>query len=250
MRILEQANNLLRYARDIGVGNAVGIATQKLQGRELITLRVDSIRDALYCRSGDLYVFLEVFGRKFGEVYEPALSGHPRLIVDAGANVGFATAMFANRFPNAKVVAIEPDAKNCELFRRNCGGYSNVKLLHAAVWYRSGRMKIENPDDASFLFRVTEDRSDTGGIPALTFPEIIANAGADVIDILKLDVEGAEKVLFEHGSEWLRKVRLIIMELHDGYVAGCSEALFKAIEGRNYRHSRVKEIDLLEFLDL
>lgn len=250
MRLLEQANNLVRYARDIGVGNAVGIAAQKLQGRDPIRLRIDSIREPLYCRSGDLYVFLEVFGRKFGEVYDPALGGNPRLIVDAGANVGFASAMFANRFPQAQIVAIEPDAKNCELFRRNCDGYANVKLLHAAVWYRPGRMKIENPDDASFLFRVTEDESDTGGIPALTFSQIIADAGAEVIDVLKLDVEGSEKVLFEHGSEWLRKVRLMIMELHDGYTPGCSEALFKAIEGRKYRHSRVKEIDLIEFLDV
>jgi FkbM family methyltransferase len=250
MRLIEQANNLLRYARDIGVANAVGIATQKLQGRELITLHIDGIKKPLYCRSGDLYVFLEVFGKKFGEVYDPALNGDPQLIVDAGANVGFASVMFANRFPNAKIVSIEPDAKNCEVFRRNCSGYSNVQLLHAAVWYRSGRMKIENPDDASFLFRVTEDQSETGGIPALTFSEIIANAGADVIDVLKLDVEGAEKVLFEHGSDWLRKVRLMVMELHDGYVPGCSDALFHAIRDRKYRHSRVKEIDLVEFLDV
>jgi len=250
MRLLEQAHNLLRYARDLGVGNAVGIAAQKIQGRELITLRVDAVREPLYCRSGDLYVFLEVFGRKFGAVYDPALGGDPRLIVDAGANVGFASAMFANRFPKARIVAIEPDVKNCEVFRRNCGGYDNVKLLHAAVWYRSGRMKIENPDDASFLFRVTEDAGETGGIPALTFPEILANAGADVIDILKLDVEGAEKVLFEHGQEWLRRVRLMIMELHDGYIPGCSDALFQAIAGRKYKHSRVKEIDVIEFLDV
>jgi FkbM family methyltransferase len=250
MRLLEQANNLLRYARDIGVSNAVGIAAQKLQGRDVIKLHIDSIREPLYCRSGDLYVFLEVFGKKFGEVYDPALGGNPRLIVDAGANVGFASAMFANRFPSARIVSIEPDAKNCDIFRRNCVGYANVELLHAAVWYRSGRMKIENPEDASFLFRVVEDPTETGGIPALTFSDIIAKSGTDVIDVLKLDVEGSEKVLFEHGSDWLRKVRLMIMELHDGYIPGCSDALFKAIEGRKYRHSRVKEIDLIEFQDV
>jgi FkbM family methyltransferase len=240
----------VRYAHDIGLGNAVAIAMQKLQGQEVIRLKVNGIRDPLHCRPGDLYVFLEVFGRKFGEVYRPALHGDPRLIVDSGANVGFASAMFANRFPNARVVAIEPDSRNCELFRRNCAGYANVKLLHAAVWHRAGRVRIENPGEASFLFRVTEGAGDTGGILALTFPEIIANAGADVIDVLKLDVEGAEKVLFESGGDWLRKVRLIIMELHDGYVPGCSDAVFKAIESRRYRHSRVKEIDLVEFLDV
>ena len=250
MRLIERANNIVRYARDLGVANAFGIAAQKLQGRELITLQVDGVRHPLYCRSGDLYVFLEVFGKKFGEVYDPALTGAPRLIVDGGANVGFASAMFANRFPEARIVSIEPDEKNCNVFRKNCSAYSNVKLLHAALWYRPGRMKIENPDDASFLFRVTEGGDDSGGIPALTLSDIIASENAEVIDILKLDVEGAEKVLFEHGDHWLRRVRLMIMELHDGYVPGCSNALFTAIDGRKYRHSRIKQIDIVEFLDV
>jgi len=250
MRLLERASNIMRYARDLGVANAFGIATQKLRGRELITLQVDGVQNPLYCRSGDLYVFLEVFGKKFGEVYDPALKGNPRLIVDGGANVGFASVMFANRFPDAKVVSIEPDAKNCDIFRKNCSGYPNVKLLHAALWHRPGRVKIENPGDASFLFRVTEDGDSSDGIPALTLSDIIAGEDVDVIDILKLDVEGAEKVLFEHGGDWLRKVRLMIMELHDGYVTGCSDALFTAIRGRNYRHSRIKEIDIIEFLDV
>lgn len=250
MRLLGQANNLMRYARDLGVGNAVGIATQKLRGRDLITLSIEGIQHPLYCRSGDLYVFLEVFGKKFGEVYDPALNGNPRLIVDGGANVGFASAMFANRFPKAKIISIEPDAKNCAVFRKNCSGYPNVRLIQAAIWHRPGWMKIENPNDASFLFRVIEGADDRGGIPAVTLSDVILSEGSEMIDILKLDVEGAEKVLFEHGSEWLRRVRLMIMELHDGYVSGCSDALFSAIEGRKYKHSRIKEIDIIEFLDL
>jgi hypothetical protein len=111
-------------------------------------------------------------------------------------------------------------------------------------------MKIENPTDASFLFRVVEGVDGRGGIPAVTLSDIILSEGAEIIDILKLDVEGAEKVLFEHGSDWLRRVRLMIMELHDGYVSGCSDALFAAIKGRKYKHSRIKEIDIIEFLDL
>ena len=250
MRIRERTSNILRYARELGVGNAWGIATQKLLGRKFITLQVDGVQNPLYCRSGDLYVFLEVFGKFFGEVYGPALKGNPRLIVDAGANVGFVSAMFANRFPEARIVAIEPDAKNCEVFRKNCSGYANIKLLHAALWHRTGRVKIENPGAASFHFRVTEDSDNTDGIPAMTLEEILLAEKDGVIDILKLDVEGAEKVLFEHGREWLRRVKLMIMELHDGYIPGCSEALFTAIRGRNYRHTRIKEIDIVEFLDV
>jgi Methyltransferase FkbM domain len=52
----------------------------------------------------------------------------------------------------------------------------------------------------------------------------------DTIDILKLDIEGAEKKVFESGYEqWLPKVKVLIVELHDRMRSGCSETVFKAV---------------------
>lgn len=245
---LMKAKNVFSYARELGLGNAVRIAWQKLSGHNLMKLRMRGIKNSLYCRTNDLYVMLEVFGGRCGRVYDPALRGKPQLIIDAGANVGFVSALLANLFPEARVISIEPDVANSEIFRRNCGGYSNVRLIEAALWYRPGHLKIENPSDAGFLLRVTED--DAPGIPAVTIPEILQAEGADRIDILKLDVEGAEKVLFSKNNEWLRKVKLMVVELHDRYESGCREAMLAAIAGRKFQHTQRNGVDLVEFFDV
>ena len=49
------------------------------------------------------------------------------------------------------------------------------------------------------------------------------------IDILKLDVEGAEKNIFSSNTNWISKVQLLIIELHDEVVPGCSREFFSAI---------------------
>jgi hypothetical protein len=58
----------------------------------------------------------------------------------------------------------------------------------------------------------------------------LQKSGLQTIDILKLDIEGAEKELFRAGFEsWLPNTRLLIVELHDRMVPGCSKALFEAV---------------------
>ena len=226
------------------------IAWQKVQRRELIELRINGLTHPIFCRPGDLYVLLEVFGRISGRVYQPSLVGTPELIIDAGANVGFASAMFASRYPMARIISIEPDPQNCEMFRRNCGLYPNVRLVQAALWFRSGWVTIQNPGDASFLFHVAECDKTEHAIEAVTIPEILAGENSKRIDILKLDIEGGEIRLFSKDFEWLRTVRLIIAELHDQYVSGCTEALLGAIKDRRFWHSSIKGLDLVEFLDV
>ena len=50
------------------------------------------------------------------------------------------------------------------------------------------------------------------------------------IDILKIDIEGSEKEVFQHGyADWLPKIKVLIIELHDRMVPGASAAVFSAI---------------------
>jgi len=247
--IYAKLRSFVRFAMELGVANAVAIVWQKMIRRQVLKLRISGIKHPVYSRSGDLYVLQEVFGRISGRVYEPSLTGIPKLIIDAGANVGFASAMFASRYPMARIVSIEPDPANCEMFKMTCGRYPHVRLVQRALWFRHGWVTIENPDDASFLFRVTESVDSASGIATVTIPEILAEEDAERIDILKLDIEGGEKRLFSQNGDWLRKVRVIIAELHDQYVSGCSEALFAAIGSRRFLHSRVNGLDLVVFLD-
>ena len=55
----------------------------------------------------------------------------PKFIIDGGANIGTASIFFANRYPNAKIVAVEPEARNIEMMEYNLQKYPQVKIIHA-----------------------------------------------------------------------------------------------------------------------
>lgn len=48
------------------------------------------------------------------------------------------------------------------------------------------------------------------------------------IDILKIDIEGSEKELFENPTPWVDKVGMIVIELHDHFKAGCSSSVYSS----------------------
>jgi FkbM family methyltransferase len=155
---------------------------------------------------------------------------NPKLIVDAGANIGLATLYFSSKFPRTKIIAIEPEQSNYDLLVRNCSGMTNVTTWHAAVWNTDASLQIANPDAEKWAFTVTPGRSNGCGIKALTVPQILAQSGHDTIDILKLDIEGAERELFQDGCEdWLPHVKMIILELHDRYAPGCSRTVYSKL---------------------
>ena len=55
--------------------------------------------------------------------------------------------------------------------------------------------------------------------------------GWTTVDLLKIDIEGAERELFEksRSDDWIQKVRVFVIELHDWLKAGSSWAFFDAI---------------------
>jgi len=57
----------------------------------------------------------------------------PKVIIDAGANIGMATLFFTHKYPRAKIVAIEPEASNFAILSKNCSGLPNVTLTNAAL---------------------------------------------------------------------------------------------------------------------
>ena len=72
-------------------------------------------------------------------------------------------------------------------------------------------------------------------VKGITIPMILQMHGIDHIDILKLDIEGAEYRVFENNfDEWINKVDQIIIELHDRYQPGCAERFYRAIAAHSF----------------
>ncbi len=160
----------------------------------------------------------------------------PRLIIDGGANIGLSALYFARRFPEATILAVEPDPANCALLQHNTRDQKRVDAIQAGLWPSSGHLRIKDKSADANAFQVewaAEPATDT--LEATSLEAILLNSGADCLDIVKLDIEGAEKEVFRAGFEqWLPKTRLLIVELHDRMIPGCSKALFDAVSKYNF----------------
>ena len=168
--------------------------------------------------------------------YEIKLPFQPGLIIDGGANIGMAAIFFSLRFPKAKIISIEPNEQNFELLKFNTRAFSNVEHLCKGIWNEKGYLKIVNSKADANSFVVTKiDPSETGCIAAICIGDIMEEQKTTIIDIVKLDIEGAEKMVFENNYEkWLPQTRMLIIELHDKMQPGCSKSLFNAIVKYNF----------------
>jgi hypothetical protein len=119
--------------------------------------------------------------------------------------------------------------------------YPNVSVIQAGIWHKATRLKIENPQDEKWLLRVKEAEAGDATVNAITIGEILERSGSDRIDILKLDIEGAERELFSYNPDWLDNVRLLIIETHDHLKPGCSAAVYSAVSKYDVREFRRSE---------
>lgn len=206
-------------------------------------------------KTTDEKVFVQVFIKN---EYNVPLGFIPETIIDGGANIGLASIYFTTKFPKAQIVAIEPDPENAAAVVGNTKHYPNVHVKQAAIWPRQTVAKISDKFGVGKWGIVVEEMDDTDGEEAgepntCTIESIMKEFGWKQIDLLKLDIETAEKQLFsENYMSWLPKVKVIVIELHDWMVPGCSKPFFTAINEAftRYRFAQAGENVIIYNLDL
>jgi FkbM family methyltransferase len=248
--IKEIARQWLRYTRFLGPRTTLQYLAQRGQ-RDILEFRVPGIPTPVYCRSHgpDFFVLYDLLGKKRGDY---PFKTPPSVIVDAGAHVGYATLFYANRWPEAQIIAIEPEPSNCELLRQNCAGYSNVTILQGALWHQRTRLRIVNPDAKSWGFRVGEragHEAETEPVEAYSVSDLLYLSGQSRISLLKIDIEGAELDVFANNSNvWLDQVDAILIELHERFRPGSRGAFEAAVARRQIKHFRQGESDAVQLV--
>jgi|GEM_PF-972834 len=172
--------------------------------------------------------------------YNFTASNQPNVIIDAGANIGLAGVYFANKYPNSKIISIEPEEENFKLLKENTQNYPNIIALQCALWNEVGEVELLDVGRGNWAF-MTGDGPHYDEINALkkiqkkysvktvTIEGLLEDYNLGLIDILKIDIEGAEKEVFENYPAWVNHVQSIIVELHERMKKGCNEA-FKKVE--------------------
>ncbi len=194
---------------------------------------------ALRTRSSDLSTYHQIF---ISSAYEIQLRAAPSLIIDGGGNVGFAAIYFTNRYPHAKVLTLEPEAANFDLLVENVRPYPSIVPLRAALWKENVDVEITDPGHGHWGYRVGQKPSAAdrmkGNVCGITINKLLRDYGVESVDILKLDIEGAEKAVFEDPSGWISKVGVIIIELHEDIAPGCTDAVYRAVAGFGFEARR------------
>ena len=190
-------------------------------------LKLKGFKHPIYFRGivSDVFMFEQIF---VDNQYNIEINFQPKAIIDLGANVGFASVYFANRFPDAKIIALEPDSSNYSTALKNLEPYKNVSLIKGAVWDKSEKINLVDIGHGEAAYMVKSGEGENA-IKAYTIPELMEILKVNEVDILKIDIEGSEKEIFESSDSWINKAKIIIVETHDRYKKGTSKAVFNSI---------------------
>jgi FkbM family methyltransferase len=173
----------------------------------------------------DVAAFEHVF---INDEYGFSLAQEPSIIVDAGANVGMSSAYFSLRYPAARIIAIEPEPTNFELLKKNAKLFPKVFPINAALWSHEGSVCIQDAGGGNWGMRVADSISSDLSIRCTTMSSLLKEFDIGQIDLLKVDVEGAECEIFADSSSWISHVGVICAELHDRFRPGCSQIFERA----------------------
>lgn len=185
--------------------------------------------------SSDLNVFSQIFIDQ--EYSRLTTLDHVSLVLDLGANVGYSSAYFLGSFPEAHVVAVEPDSGNMEVCRINLMPYGDrVSLLHGAVWSESKMLSLSQGtygDGREWATQVLQPiDGNAGNVQAWDVGSLMDMTGHAEVDLLKVDIEGSELQVFgETAKAWLPRVRNLCIELHG---ADCEEVFSRTLAGFDY----------------
>lgn len=137
-------------------------------------------------------------------------------ILDCGANVGLASLFFRRLYPQARITAFEADPALCAILKTNlqANGASEVETRHAALWTSTGSLtfQCEGSDSGMIgsLPGVIDGTSTT--VPSLRLRDVIDEGP---VDLLKLDIEGAEDAVLADCEPVLHRVKAVVMDLHE-----------------------------------
>lgn len=217
--------------------------------KEIYTLTSKDSRHPLLCRFNlsDRAVFGQIFLDR-----EYAMLDHivePEYIVDCGAYVGYSSAYLLSRFPAARLVAVEPAADNFTLLQHNLAPYGErVIARRSAIWSHTIEGVVRRGDYRDGLAWSTQvvecAPGDLPDVAAIDIGTLMVEAGFPRIDVLKIDIERAEAIVFAANYEqWIDKVGIFLIELHDDE---CRAVFTHALRNGQYRFAEAGEITIAQ----
>ena len=186
----------------------------------------------------DVRALIEIF---ILGTYQWSFSDPIQTIVDAGAHIGGTALWFAARYPHARIIAVEPHPDTFTRLQENTRELTNIEPVAAALYAKEGDVELFGGDQSWAASLVPAKNLRTcHNVRAITLDRLVHDHNLEQIDILKLNIEGAETAVLR-STGVLDRVRTIVFEYHDELADMPLNELLESLTGfevrRMQRHS-------------
>lgn len=196
-----------------------------LAGNKPFSISVGDTHLFLRPRTMDLYVLAENFKDESYDISNRLTQKFVRgqkinTIVDLGANIGFFSLWAAKKFLPKKIVCVEMDHDNFSILKRNVSSNPHLKakftLLNLAIHAKTTTVNYEVGRVNRGLHAIVEEETGNS-VKTITLKNLLKKTNINNIDLLKIDIEGTEKLLLNKENERIFKnnVSRIVMEVHE-----------------------------------
>jgi FkbM family methyltransferase len=136
-------------------------------------------------------------------------------IIDCGANIGLVSLFYLRQYPHAKLTAIEADPALAAICARNLARSCSTQfdLAAAAAWTANGESEFicEGSDSGTLASLGSSVTGASRTVPTVRLRDYLD----DAVDLLKIDIEGAELPVLEDCADRLDRVRALAIDVHE-----------------------------------
>ncbi|WP_298148005.1 FkbM family methyltransferase [Flavobacterium sp.] len=198
---------------------------------EAITIQFQSKNAVVSLRhfpSSDYKVFTQVFKdeqyKSTLEAYRKNFNQEPECFLDCGGNIGLTSIFFKAAVPNVKICIVEPDTENFKFIEQNfCeNNLTDAHLFKSGIWSSDTFLEVNSSygDGNHWAKSVQETTTDTG-LHGISISDLQNRLKWPIIDILKIDIEGAEAEVFNTQKSdltFLAKTKVLAIEIHEDVI--------------------------------
>lgn len=216
MNLVELRRRAIRYFSKILLPNSrKKVVHADINGYSLLVLANEDVGRAIY--------FMNNYERPETEYLRKTITPNA-VCIDIGANVGYFSMLMAKTAAQGKVYAFDPIPLNSALLRASAelNGIENIEIIESAVGGSDGEVSLSQSTDSAYSSIRDTERKPVERIirvPMTTLDTFVDNRRIKCVDVLKIDVEGAEGLVLDGARKLLSdaalRPRVILMELFD-----------------------------------
>lgn len=180
------------------------------EDKKLKTVELNNLKISYRRPYEVLHTYKELFEE---EIYNFKAETPVPFIIDCGANIGMSVLYFKNRYPQATVLAFEPDEDNYMLLQKNVAqnGLKNVECRKHAVWIHNDLISFASDGTQGSQIAAAEATKNVVQVKAERLADILKSRK---VDFLKIDIEGAEVDVLKDCEPYLKNVQNLFVEYH------------------------------------